>query len=104
MLLHEKAELLGVVIGALDIQPACVYVAIEAPPTIAPHSIICGLKAHTSSALRREYRELTTIPTLWTREYLVAAGEGIGCEYLVRLLAETTPPRRARVRPPCRPS
>jgi putative transposase len=100
-LLREKAEQLGVGLRKLDILPACVYLQVEAPPTIAPHSIVCGLKAHTSGALRREYKEFTTIPTLWTREYLVAAGEHIAAEQVLAAFAASLPPRRPRGRPRC---
>ena len=103
MLLQEKAESLGVAILRMEILPDCIYLAVEAPPTIAPHSIVCGLKAHSSGILRREFRELTMIPTLWTRDYLVAAGENIACDTLLELLAERVPRCRPRGRPPyCR--
>jgi putative transposase len=100
-LLEEKAVALGVTIRQLQIQPDCIYLEVDAPPTIAPHSIVCGLKAHSSGALRREYREFTTIPTLWTRDYLVAAGHGIACEHMLTVLAERMPPCRPRGRPRC---
>ncbi|HEY8287058.1 MAG TPA: transposase [Chloroflexota bacterium] len=102
-LLREKAALLAVGIRDLRIQPALVYLMVDAPPMVSPHSIACGLKAHSSSALRRTYKELTTIPTLWTREYLVAAGEHIRAEELMAAyLAMHAPQRRPRGRPPCR--
>lgn len=102
-LLREKAALLAVELRDLRIQPALVYLMVYAPPMVSPHSIACGLKAHSSSALRRTYKELTTIPTLWTREYLVAAGESIQAEELIAAyLAMHAPPRRPRGRPPCR--
>jgi len=66
---------------------------------------VCGLKAHSSSALRRTYKELTTIPTLWTRGYLVAAGENIRADELLAAFAATlAPQRRPRGRPRCRQS
>jgi putative transposase len=100
-LLREKAARLGIELRAMQIRPDCVYLQVEAPPTIAPHSIVCGLKAHTSGALRREYKEFTAIPTLWTREYLVAAGEGITAEHVLAAFAAALTPRRPRGRPRC---
>jgi len=99
ILLLEKAASLGVAVLRMEIHADCIYLAVEAPPTIAPHSIVCGLKAHSSGALRREYRELTMVPTLWTRDYLVAAGENIACEALLEVLAERVPRCRPRGRP-----
>jgi len=100
-LLIEKAEALDVGLRSLGIQPAFVYLMVEAPPTVSPHSIICGLKSHSSSVLRREFKELTTIPTLWTREYLVAAGEGISAEDLFNAFQSQVGPRRSPGRPRC---
>jgi putative transposase len=100
-LLCEKASLLGIGLRTLEVRPDCVYLQVEAPPTIAPHSIVCGLKAYTSSVLRREFREFTTIPTLWTREYLVATGEGIATEQVLAAFAASQTPRRPRGRPRC---
>jgi putative transposase len=100
-LLVEKAEALGVGMRSLRIQPAFVYLAVEAPPTVSPHSIICGLKAHSSSVLRREFTELTTIPTLWTREYLVAAGEEVSADDLLAAFHTQIGTRRSPGRPRC---
>src|SRR5579862_6241925 len=74
-LLQEKAMKLGVALRAWEIRPCHVYLVVEAPSTLSPHTIVCGLKAHSSSMLRREYKDFTTVPTLWTRDYLVLAGE-----------------------------
>ena len=100
-LLHEKAALLGIEVRALWIEPDRVYLAVDAPPTLSPHSIVCGLKAHTSGPLRREFAEVHAMPTLWTRHYLVAAGDGLTTDGLCAAFAATLAPRRPRGRPPC---
>jgi putative transposase len=97
----EKSEALGVGLRGLQIQPALVYLLVEAPPIVSPHSIACGLKAYSSSVLRREFKELTTIPTLWTRDYLVAAGEEISVDDLLRAFHARLAPRRPPGRPRC---
>lgn len=74
-LLQQKASELDVHIRDVRVLPDRVYLAIAAPPTLAPHRIVCQFKAHTSRALRQEFREMTRIPTLWTRAYLVLAGD-----------------------------
>jgi putative transposase len=103
-LLREKAVEMEVVVRTLAIHPACVYLKVEAAPLMSPHSIVCGLKASTSSVLRREFRELTTIPTLWTRDYLVAAGEDVTEDDLLAAHLASQTPRRPRGRPRCVPS
>ena len=79
----------------------CAY-PMAAPPMLSPHSIVCGLKAHSSGVLRREFKELTTMPTLWTREYLVAAGDELTPEQVLTAYMMSLTPRRPRGRPPCR--
>ena len=99
-LIREKAELMQVALRALEIQPDRVYLVVDAPPTLSPHGIVCGLKAHSSGCLRREFKELHTLPTLWTRHYLVAAGEGMTVEQMLAAFEATLAPRRPRGRPP----
>ena len=66
-LLEERAGQLQFQPRALVILPDRVYLAAAAPPTLAPHRIVCQVKALTSRALRDEFPELTRIPTLWTQ-------------------------------------
>ncbi len=99
-LIHEKAGSVQFVPRAVVILPDRVYLAVAAPPTLAPHHIICQVKAYTSRVLREEFPELTRIPTLWTRTYLVMAGEQITAEEMLRRFEAMQPPRRPRGRPP----
>lgn len=98
-LIEEKTEGLPVEPVALVVLPDRVYLAAKAPPTVAPHHIVCQLKAHTSRTLREEFPELTRIPTLWTRAYLVLAGESLTEEDVLRLYEAALRPRRPRGRP-----
>lgn len=98
-LIAEKATGLPLQTRALVILPDRVYLAAQAPPTVAPHHLICQLKAHTSRTLREEFPELTRIPTLWTRAYLVLAGESLTEEDVLRLYEAALQPRRPRGRP-----
>jgi putative transposase len=100
-LLRARAAELAVGVRRLEIRPALVYLAVEAPPSLAPHSIVCGLKAHSSGVLRREFRELLVIPTLWTRDYLVMAGDALASEDVLAAFLASLPPCRPRGRP-CR--
>lgn len=79
--------------------PDRVYLAAAAPPTMAPHRIICQVKARTSRALRDEFPQLTRIPTLWTRAYLVMAGDQLTADEVFQRFEAAQPPRRPRGRP-----
>lgn len=98
-LIEERASDVTFEPVAVLILPDRVYLAAAAPPTLAPHRIICQVKAHTSRILRDEFPELTRIPTLWTRAYLVVAGEGVTADEALRRFEATLKPRKPRGRP-----
>jgi putative transposase len=98
-LIAEKARSLPLETVALVILPDRVYLAAAVPPTVAPHHIVCQLKAYTSRTLRDEFPELTRIPTLWTRAYVVLAGEALTEEEVLRMYEAAQEPRRPRGRP-----
>lgn len=98
-LIRERGEWEDFSPVTLVILPDRVYLAAEAAPTLAPHSIVCQVKAFTSRVLRDEFPELTRIPSLWTRAYLVMAGDSLEPEEVIRRFEEQQPPRRPRGRP-----
>lgn len=98
-LIREKATDRSFEPLAVIILPDRVYLAVAAPPTLSPHHIVCQVKAHTSRVLRDEFPELTRIPTLWTRAYLVMAGERIPSEEVLKRYEAMQQPRRPRGRP-----
>lgn len=97
--IREVAEMLEVELEDVHILPDRVYVAVAAPPTLAPHRIVCQFKAHSSRCLRQEFREMTRIPTLWTRAYFVLAGEDVAPDDALAAFEATQPPRRRPGRP-----
>lgn len=99
-LIQERAKDRAFEPLAVIILPDRVYLAVAAPPTLSPHHIVCQVKAHTSRVLRDEFPELTRIPTLWTRAYLVMAGEEIPTEEVLKRYEAMQEPRRPRGRPP----
>lgn len=98
-LIHEKVEDLGLLLHDYKVTPDRVYFSVSAPPTMAPHRIACQVKAHTSRALRREFVEMTRIPTLWTRAYVVFGGDHLTAEEALSGFEALQPPRRPRGRP-----
>lgn len=98
-LIREKAEALGINVGEVHVLPDRVYVAVSAPPILSPHRIVCQFKAHSSHCLRHEFQEMTKIPTVWTRAYMVLAGEQITPEQALAAYEATLPPRRRPGRP-----
>ena len=98
-LLEEKVIELGLRLRDYRVMPDRVYLAVSAPPTVAPHRIACQIKAHTSRVLRDEFVEMTRIPTLWTRAYMVFGGEHFTADQALAEFEALQPPRRPRGRP-----
>lgn len=98
-LIEEKAREEDFQPVTLLILPDRVYLAAEAPPSVAPHSIVCQVKSYTSRMLRDEFPELTRIPSLWTRAYFVMAGDAVKAEEALRRFEAAQPERRPRGRP-----
>ncbi len=98
-LIQEKAKSGSFEPLAVVVLPDRVYLAVAASPMLAPHHIICQVKAHTSRILRTEFPELTRIPTLWTRAYLVLAGDTLTAEEVLNRYEAIQRPRRPRGRP-----
>lgn len=98
-LIDEAVRELAVQLEDVRVEPDRVYVSVAAPPTLSPHRIVCRLKAHSSRSLRHEFQEMTRIPTLWTRAYVVLAGEQISPEQVLEAYEASLPPRRRPGRP-----
>ena len=98
-LIEERASAVEFHPLLVVVLPDRVYLAAAAPPTLAPHRIVCQIKAHTSRILRDEFPELTRIPTLWTRAYLVMAGDQLTADEVFERFEAAQPPRRPRGRP-----
>src|SRR5919205_2868529 len=92
-LIRETAEWLGVQVEDVYVLPDRVYVSVAAPPTLSPHRIVCQFKARSSRCLRHEFQEMTRIPTLWTRAYLVQAGDNLSLQQELAAFQEVQPPR-----------
>jgi putative transposase len=98
-LIEERANEVEFRARLVVVLPDRVYVAAAAPPTLSPHHIVCQLKARTSRILRDEFPELTRIPTLWTRAYLVMAGDQLTADEVFERFEAAQPPRKPRGRP-----
>jgi len=61
---------------------------IQANPTLAPNSIIAGVKGYTSRILRAEFPVLLKMPTLWTRSYFVSTAGNVSASVIERYIEE----------------
>ena len=98
-LICERANDLQVELEELQVFPDRVYVSVAAPPILSPHRIVCQFKAHSSHCLRHEFQEMTKVPTVWTRAYLVLAGDHVTPEQVLAAYEAAMPARRRPGRP-----
>jgi len=98
-LIRERAAELDITVEDLVVFPDRVYVAVLAPAILSPHRIVCQFKAHSSHCLRHEFQEMTKIPAVWTRAYLVQAGEHVTPEQVLAAYEAAQPLRRRPGRP-----
>lgn len=71
-LIEQKCNELKCEIKTLKIMPEHTHLFIQANPTQSPNLIIAQIKGYTSRILRKEFKELRKMPTLWTRSYFVS--------------------------------
>lgn len=57
---------------ALSIRPDHVHLFVQADTRHAPYQIIHAFKGRSSHVLRKEYKRLLRLPSLWTRSYFVS--------------------------------
>ena len=71
-LIELKCKEMGCEIKALEIMPEHTHLFIQANPTQSPNFLIAQIKGYTSRMLRKNFKELRKMPTLWTRSYFVS--------------------------------
>lgn len=76
-LIVQKCSEIKADIIELEIMPDHVHLQIEVDPQFGINKAVRSIKGHTSSVLRKEFKELTTrLPSLWTNNYFVSTVGG----------------------------
>lgn len=70
-----ECHLQGIEILAIECHVDHVHMVVSVLPTMSVPSIMKHMKGATSKALRQEFHELSAMPSLWTRSYLVSTEE-----------------------------
>ena len=79
-LIYESCQGLEIEIQGLEIQPNVVELQVHCPPILAPHQVVHRIKAHSAHHLRREFEQLQSLPSMWTRAYFVSTAETVAEE------------------------
>ncbi|WP_313256960.1 IS200/IS605 family transposase [Lacrimispora sp.] len=72
-LIEQKCSEIKVDIMEMEIMSDHVHLQMEVDPQFGINKAVRSIKGYTSSALRKEFKELTTrLPSLWTNSYFVS--------------------------------
>lgn len=79
-LIAEECERLDIEILAFECHIDHVHIFVNCLPTMGPPTVMQKLKGATSAILRKEFPELSAMPSLWTRSYFVSTAGNVSSE------------------------
>lgn len=85
-LILEKIKGCGWQTIELAIQPDHVHLFVRAWPTTAAHEVVKECKGYTSHVLRKRYRVLRRLPSLWTRSYFASTAGNVSAATVKRYI------------------
>lgn len=57
-------------------------------PTLSPANVMQKIKGRSSRIIREEFKELSKVPSLWTRSYFVSTAGNVSSEIIKRYVEE----------------
>lgn len=79
-LVKDKCEELKIEIIAIECDKDHTHMFLNCLPTQSPSDIMQNIKGYTSKILREEFKELSKMPSLWTRSYFVSTAGNVCSE------------------------
>lgn len=79
-LVKEKCKELEIEIIAIECDKDHTHMFLNCLPTQSPSDIMQNIKGYTSKILREEFKELSRMPSLWTRSYFVSTAGNVCSE------------------------
>ncbi|BAE47705.1 IS200/IS605-like element ISCbt1 family transposase [Clostridium botulinum C] len=79
-LVKDICEELDIKIIAMECDRDHTHMFLNCLPTLSPRDIMQKIKGVTSRELRKEFVELSKMPSLWTRSYFVSTAGNISSE------------------------
>lgn len=87
-LIEQTCNELNIEIISIECDEDNVHLFLSCLPTFSPSDIIQRLKSVTSRELRKEFAELSKMPSLWTKKYLVSTEDKISYEVIKEFLRD----------------
>lgn len=76
-LVKFKCEELEIEIITIECDKDHTHMFLNCPPTLSPSDIMQQIKGYTSKILRQEFKELSKMPSLWTRSYFISTAGNV---------------------------
>ncbi len=89
-LIHIKAKELDCEVISLEVMPDHVHLFIQCNPRTSANHLIGQIKGYTSRMLRKEFKELLFLPSLWTRSYWVSTAGNVSQAVIKKYIEEQT--------------
>lgn len=83
-LTQQICKELDIEILAMEVMPDHVHLFVNAPPTLSPSDIMAKIKGITSRHLRKEFKHLQHLQSLWTRSFFVSTAGHVSSETIKR--------------------
>lgn len=79
-IIREKCAEKGWQVIELVIQPDHIHLFVRAWPTVSAYEVIQQCKGRTSHELRKKYKHLLYLPSMWTRSYFASTAEIVSAQ------------------------
>jgi putative transposase len=89
-LLEGKCAERGWTILALAIQPDHLHLFVRVWPSASAAEVVKECKGITSFSLRKEYPQLSKLPSMWTRSYFASTAGNVSKETIQRYINAQT--------------
>ena len=73
---------------ALEVAPDHIHLFVSVKPTDTPHLVVKAFKGRSSYYLRKEFPQLTKLPSLWTNSYFVSTAGNVSSEAIRRYIED----------------
>lgn len=79
-LIRSICDELEIEIIAMECDKDHSYLVLNCLPTLSPADIMQKIKGSTSRELRKEFSQLSKMPSLWTRNYFISTAGNVSSE------------------------
>lgn len=84
----DICEELEINIAAIECDRDHTHIFLNCLPNLSPENIMRKIKGRSSKIIREEFKELSKMPSLWTRNYFVSTAGNVSSETIKKYVEE----------------